>query len=214
MIDKNTLIYGSFSKQAGSKGCQLFNAAFKYRNINAIYKSFSVDNIKDAVDAAETLNFKGFAISMPFKKEVLNYVSMVSDDVREIGAANTIINTNGYLSAFNTDFLAAKEFLSKYKDSFNHLFILGNGGYAAAVKYAATQLGFNFTFITRENWHVVSKIKNNLIYNCTPVMNNIDSSNEYIDCLVSTETGKQLGLIQASHQFLLYTGKEFPYYKK
>ena len=151
---------------------------------------------------------------LPFKKEVLNYVDIRSDVVKEIGAANTVINTDGYLSAFNTDFLAAKEFLSKYEDSFNHLFILGNGGYASAVKHAAIQLGFVFTFITRENWDEVSKIKNSLIYNCTPVMNSVDSSNEYIDCLVSTETGKQLGLIQASHQFLLYTGKELPHYYK
>ena len=67
MITKDTKIYGSFSKNAGSLGTKLFNLAFKYYNINAIYRSFSIDNIEDAVQAARTLKFSGFAVSMPYK---------------------------------------------------------------------------------------------------------------------------------------------------
>jgi len=211
MINKDTLLFGSFAKHAGNKGCELFNKAFKHYNMNAIYKSFSVENIKEAVAAAKTLNFKGFAISMPFKIEVLNYVDEMSGAVIDIGAANTVVNMDGHLSAFNTDFLAAKEFISKYNNSFNSIYILGDGGYAAAVKRAATELGFKLTLITREDWHVLPTIKGSLIYNCTPVMNDVDDSNVYIDCLTSTETGRKLGLIQASHQFKLYTNKEFPF---
>lgn len=211
MINKDTLLFGSFAKVAGNAGCRLFNTAFNYCNINAIYKSFSVNNIKEVVSAAKTLNFRGFAVSMPFKIEILKYVDKISKDVKKIGAANTIINTDGYLTAHNTDFLAAREFLSKYKDSFNHLYILGNGGYAAAVKYAAINLDFKFTIITRKNWNVITTIRDSLIYNCTPVMNDIDDSNIYIDCLVDTKTGKKLASIQAHHQFVLYTNREFPH---
>ena len=38
----------------------------------------------------------------------------------------------------------------------------------------------------------------------------VDNSNTFIDCIVTTETGKRLATIQASHQFKLYTGLEFP----
>ena len=38
----------------------------------------------------------------------------------------------------------------------------------------------------------------------------VDKSNEFIDCIVSTPTGRRLSWIQASHQFKLYTGKELP----
>lgn len=211
MINKDTLLFGSFAKKAGNMGCRLFNTAFEHYNINAIYKSFSVDNIKNAVNAARTLDFKGFAITMPFKMEVLKYIDEMSKAVEEIGAANTIINIDGNLVAFNTDFLAAKEFISMYSDYFDHLYILGNGGYAAAVKCAATELRFSFTLITRENWSELSTIKDSLIYNCTPVINDVDDSNRYIDCLVSTETGRKLSFIQASHQFELYINKKFPF---
>ena len=49
---------------------------------------------------------------------------------------------------------------------------------------------------------------------CTPLENlrgHIDESNKLIDCIVSTGTGKRLATIQASHQYKLYTGLEFPY---
>ena len=36
------------------------------------------------------------------------------------------------------------------------------------------------------------------------------NNNIFIDCIVTTETGKKLATIQASHQFELYTDLEFP----
>ena len=39
----------------------------------------------------------------------------------------------------------------------------------------------------------------------------VDESNTFIDCIVTTKTGKRLAAIQASHQFKLYTGLEFPF---
>ena len=36
------------------------------------------------------------------------------------------------------------------------------------------------------------------------------SYNDFIDCIVSTETGKRLSWIQAYHQFKLYTNKDLP----
>ena len=61
----------------------------------------------------------------------------------------------------------------------------------------------------------MQSIKSSIIYNCTPVdishpMLRIDSSNDMINCLVETVTGKQLAKLQASRQFELYTGMEFP----
>ena len=68
-INKDTEIYCSFAKKAGNTGCQMMNSAFYYYGLNKIYKSFSVDNIGLAVEAVETLDIKGFAITMPYKKK-------------------------------------------------------------------------------------------------------------------------------------------------
>ncbi len=217
-VNKDTEIYCSFAKKEGNTGCQMMNSAFYYHGLNKIYKSFSVDNIKDAISAVKTLNIKGFAITMPYKKEVLEFVDEMDYNVEAIGAANTVINENGKLTAYNTDYLAALKYLSYYKytargwDSF---YILGNGGYALAVQAAAKELDMEFTSITRDNWDwdTVTNLKNSLIYNCTPLeqLSNLSENNVFIDCIATTTTGHKLATMQAGHQFKLYTGLKFPY---
>jgi shikimate dehydrogenase len=208
-IDKDTEIYCSFAKTAGNTGCQMMNTAFYYYGLNKIYKSFSVSNIKDAVNSVKTLGIKGFAITMPYKVEVLDYVDEYDDGVEEIGAANTVINNNGILKAYNTDYFASKTILSESLGL--ELYILGNGGYSKAVQQAAKSLGYKPTIITRENWTDVKSVsKNSVVYNCTPVENIEVESKQFIDCIVTTKTGKRLATLQASKQFELYTNLEFP----
>mgnify|MGYP003625580129 FL=1 len=213
-VNKDTEIYCSFAKKAGNTGCQMMNSAFYYHGLNKIYKSFSVDNIKDAVNSVKTLNIKGFAITMPYKKEILKFVDEVDDSVRLIGATNTVLNKDGILKAYNTDFLAARKFLQNYdyKLYFSNTYVLGNGGYAAAVKTAIKHYGIEPIVITRDNWHIIENIKDSLIYNCSPVENlPIHESNKFINCIVTTKTGLKLATTQAAHQFKLYTGLKFPY---
>ena len=113
-INKDTEIYCSFAETAGNTGCQMMNTAFHYYGLNKIYKSFSVKSIEDAVNAVKVLDIKGFAITMPYKIDVLNYVDDMSDDVKEIGAANTVLNfNNGFLHAYNTDAYAATTLLDE-----------------------------------------------------------------------------------------------------
>ncbi|MBT7557315.1 hypothetical protein HN615_10365, partial [Candidatus Woesearchaeota archaeon] len=127
----------------------------------------------------------------------------------EIGAANTILNDNGILTAYNTDYLAAKTVLQR---SLGYdLYILGNGGYSKAVQQAAKSLGYDYTLVTKENWDIVDNIQHNsIVYNCTPLEDVSVKSKYFIDCIVTTKTGKELATLQASHQFKLYTGLEFP----
>ena len=204
MPNKDTDIYCSFSSNPSNFGCNYFNEKFRQYNINAIYKPFRIEKLKPAINAIKCLGIKGFALSMPFKQEILSYVDVLDKDVSKIGSANTVLNKDEKLIAYNTDWLAASKFLEECK---NTLYILGNGGYSKAVQYAAQQLNLSYSLIIRDNWDVIAKLRNSTIFNCTPIENvQFHSSNKYIDCINYTETGKKLSLIQASHQFRLYTG--------
>ena len=211
MIDKDTEIYCSFAKEAGNTGCRLMNTSFYYYGLNKIYKSFSIDNIEDAVNSVRTLGIKGFAITMPFKMEVLKYVDTTDAIVSQIGAANTVINEDGRLLAYNTDAYAAMAYLDLY-DNKKPLYVIGNGGYGKAVKWAAKGNKFDVRNITRDNWDELFDIKDSTVHNCTPIdiTDWIHKSNDFIDCRVSSQTGLDLATIQASEQFKLYTGLEFP----
>lgn len=208
MIDKDTLLFGSFAKQAGSTGCKFFNDAFKIHNVNAIYKSFSVDSIIPAITAMKTLSIKGAGITMPYKREVLKYVDSVSEHVDRIGAANTIINYGGRLHAENTDWLSVRDMLKE--KGIKKLTILGNGGYSDAVRYACSDLYIETLIITRSNWDHIKDLRNQTVFNCTPVENiSLDPSVEFIDCLTWTSSGKALAHAQGKYQFKLYTGMEY-----
>ena len=199
IINKDTKIYGSFSNKPGNNGCEFFNTKFQENGINAIYKSFYSDNIITSITAAKTLNFSGFAVSMPFKVEILNHVDKIDLAAQEIGAANTIINKDGYLKAYNTDWVGVSKF---FLDPPKSLIILGNGGFSKAVQYACKSLNIKYQVITRKDWDKVPNLEGN-IFNATPI--NVNVKGNLIDGRPFTETGKIIAALQAEEQYKIYT---------
>lgn len=237
MINKDTLLFGSFSKKAGNVGCIIFNTCFKHYNINAIYKSFSVNDLNDAIISAKCLGFSGFAVSMPFKSEIISYLDKTDEIVQKTNSCNTVIVKNGKLEGYNTDYYSIYDYLDSLKiiplnisrdwpgedltmglcpvsnlpRSKTKMYILGNGAYSRNVQICCKEMNIEFELITRENWDKILSIENSIIFNCTPVENiNYHDSNIFIDCNTNSETGKKLALKQASLQFELYTALKFP----
>jgi len=211
-INKNTKIYCSFSKNAGNKGCEFFNKEFQSRGIDAIYKSFSVNNIHHAIQSAWTLKFSGCAIAMPFKKEAYWIVNTHDISAQKSTSVNTITfdHENNVSKGYNTDYYATKFLIGAYFDTFKEIYILGKGGLAGAVKAQAEDIGFKTITITRENWNNIKDLFNSLIFNCTPAPDiKVDPSNIYIDCIIGTETGDRFNRFQAQKQFEIYTNLEY-----
>jgi shikimate dehydrogenase len=199
LIDKNTNIYCSFSFNPGNNGCKFFNHKFKENNINAIYKSFYSNDIEKSVEAVKTLNIKGFAVSMPFKSKIISYVDEISPEVKDIGAANTVTNTNGYLKAYNTDWVGVYNYLQPYHYDF--IYILGNGGFSKAIQFALGKLNISFYIIDRKEWDKIPELKG-VIFNATPV--EVITKETLIDGRPFTEQGKQISLLQALEQYKIY----------
>jgi shikimate dehydrogenase len=206
-INKDTMIFGSFSTNPGNLGCKYFNEKFNKNKINAIYKSFQINSIENGIKAMKTLNLKGVGISMPFKQEVIKYIDIIDDITRNTGVCNTVINNNNKLYGYNTDYHALIEFL---KDkNYKHMYILGNGGYSKTLQCVCKQLNIQFEIITRSNWHKINYINNDIVFNCTPLENYILPSNTYIDCITTSETGKLLAKYQAEKQYDIYKNMFF-----
>ena len=115
-INKDTQIFASFSTKPGNNGCKFFNAGFSYYGINAIYKSFKIDNIDGAIQSSKVFGFSGFSVSQPFKTQILPYIDEILEDTKQIGAANTIVLYNNKLIAHNTDYIAAQQKLNSFKN--------------------------------------------------------------------------------------------------
>jgi shikimate 5-dehydrogenase len=204
MINKETKIYCSFSSNPGNNGCIFFNSEFKELNMNAIYKSFYSDDIKKSIEAVKSLDIKGFALSMPFKIEALDYVDEVEDSARKIGSINTVVNKDGYLKGYNTDWVGVKKYFETQR--FNSLYIIGNGGFSKAVQYTCNVMDIGFEIITRENWNIIEELEDKIIFNATPV--DVNTDNFLVDGRPYTDIGKEIALYQAKEQFKIYTGVE------
>lgn len=88
-------------------------------------------------------DFKGINVTIPYKQTVIPYLDYVSEDAEKIGAVNTIVNKNGKLFGYNTDYFGARDMLLKngiaIKDK--KVLILGTGGTSKTLKEVAIDLG-------------------------------------------------------------------------
>lgn len=118
----------------------------------------------------------GLNVTIPYKKTVLPYCAAVSDNVREIGAANTLVKRDGKLYAYNTDKTGFEHLVrsSGIAVSGADVLVLGSGGASLAVKAALHSLGAgSVTTISRsgpDNYDNISRHFNaDVIVNTTPV---------------------------------------------
>jgi shikimate dehydrogenase len=165
MINKDTKLYGSFSDNPGNNGCKFFNEAFQKHNINAIYKSFYSTDIEKTIISVKHLNFSGFALSMPLKKIIYDYLDEYDESVIKIGAANTVLNIDGVLHGYNTDWIGVYKFFEKR--NLEHINIIGTGGFSMAIIYALTKLGISFSICDRKNIPKIDEIENQFFINAT-----------------------------------------------
>lgn len=75
-------------------------------------------------------DFKAINVTIPYKQAVIPYLYEIEKTAEEIGAVNTVVNKNGKLYGYNTDFVGMTD-LIKYNqiviDS-KKVLILGSGG--------------------------------------------------------------------------------------
>lgn len=59
----------------------------------------------DARAFLQRRQFKAINVTIPYKKLVMEYCSFIDPRARAIGAVNTVVNKNGLLYGYNTDYL-------------------------------------------------------------------------------------------------------------
>lgn len=199
-INKDTFIYGSFSTTPGNNGCMFFNAEFERLGLNAIYKSFYSDDIKKSFNAAKTLGFKGFAVSMPFKKDIITLLSKVDTTALLIGAVNTVVLEDGIYVGYNTDWAGVKRFLEER--NVKSISIAGTGGFSKAIQYACEISDIKYEVLSRQDINSGLQPKYDL-FNATPI--GIDCK---YDGRPTTDDGRVIARYQAEKQLELYVEKK------
>ena len=117
----------------------MHNAAFNAMGLDMCYVAFKVspEDLPDAVKAIRALNILGVNITIPHKEKVIPLLDNIDKEATFIGAVNTIVNSEGKLTGYNTDGKGFMHSLSEEKISVEgkDVFIIGAGGASRAVGY-------------------------------------------------------------------------------
>lgn len=91
----------------------------------------------------ESRDFKAINVTIPYKEAVIPYLYEMSDTAKSIGAVNTVINRNGKLYGYNTDFYGMTALIKKNSIDFNgkKVAVLGTGGTSKTANAVAKSLG-------------------------------------------------------------------------
>ncbi len=84
----------------------------------------------------EKHDFKAINVTIPYKQRVIPYLLKMDKKAEKIGAVNCIVNRNGELYGYNTDYDGFAYMLDKHNVEVarKKILVIGNGGAAQAVK--------------------------------------------------------------------------------
>ena len=99
----------------------------------------------------KTHPFQGLNVTMPYKKDVIPYLSSLSPEAQRLGAVNTIIRKNGQLIGHNTDYFGFQSMLQRtgFHVEGKKILVLGSGGASNTVVAVLQEHGANPVVISR-----------------------------------------------------------------
>jgi len=147
MINGHTKIYGILGRPVThSLSPAMHNAAFRELGLNAVYVGFPVTDLAQATAGLRGLNILGASVTIPFKEEIILLLDELDPQAARIGAVNTVVNGNGRLCGYNTDWLGASQALrDKTSLESEHVLLLGAGGASRAIAFAVLEEGGQVT---------------------------------------------------------------------
>lgn len=121
--------------------------------------------------------FIGLNITKPYKKDVIKYLDELDDIASITKSVNTVINCNGRLIGYNTDYYGLKYLLMKNKVDVEGktIAILGTGGVSSTVEFVLNELNAKKIYKVSRNKNVdfitysdLQKKNIEVIINATP----------------------------------------------
>ena len=156
MKEQNYLdcLVGVFGHPAAENpGVVIQEAAFRALGLN-LWRFLTIDvdpdKLEDAIKGLKAFKMRGINCTIPHKINVIPYLDELSESARLIGAVNTIVNTDGHLVAYNTDYLAIEALLSRHAvPTSGEVAVLGSGGMAKATVAACANNGYSGVVVAR-----------------------------------------------------------------
>lgn len=148
---RDTLLCMSLAARPGNFGVRFHNYLYRELGLNFYYKAFAPNDLAGAVNGMRALGIRGCGVSMPFKEDCIALVDELDTSAAAIDSINTIVNTDGHLKAYNTDYIAVAQLLDSHAVARTPFALRGSGGMAKAVACAMRDAGFSDGLIVARN---------------------------------------------------------------
>jgi shikimate dehydrogenase len=168
----------------------MHNAAYKVLGIDSQYefsaKRIAPDELAKAIDEIRANGIYALTVTIPHKETIIKYLDEVNDIAKQIGAVNTVVNVNGKLVGYNTDYYGAVESMKQSTSLAGKcLAVLGSGGSARAIVYGLAKEKSKVTIYSRniekanelanafgcevKDWEQRNNLQADVVINTTPV---------------------------------------------
>lgn len=156
-----------------------FNEKFEKEGLDANYDLHAIENIDLFPKLISNTEFAGMNVTIPYKQQVMPFLTELDETASEIGAVNVIkfkyedgnIRTYGY----NTDAIGFEtSLLPLLMTQHQKALILGTGGASKAVAYILKKNNIEFKFVSRtkgENQLSYEELNQEIIENHPLIIN-------------------------------------------
>ena len=136
---------------------KMHNAGYKFLKIDDKYfftsAEISKDKVGEFIKAMRLIGIRGVSCTIPDKVEVMKYLDEIDEIANKIGAVNTVVNDNGVLKGYNTDWLGIiiplEKVLGKGNLKNKKVALIGAGGAARAIAFGIVEKKANLTIYNR-----------------------------------------------------------------
>jgi shikimate dehydrogenase len=114
------------------------------------YSNFSLREIGELTGVLSDPELCGLNVTIPFKQQVIPFLSELTPVVEAIGACNCIRVFDGGLVGHNTDVVGfERSLVPKLQPHHREALVLGTGGASGAVGYVLRKLGIGYRMVSR-----------------------------------------------------------------
>ena len=94
-------------------------------------------------DFMKKRDFRAINVTVPYKERVIPYLSWISPEAERIGAVNTVVNKNGKLYGYNTDYFGISALIQHLRVEITDkkVLILGTGGTSKTASAVMEDMG-------------------------------------------------------------------------
>lgn len=160
-----------------------FNQKFEDEGLDAEYENYEITTIESLPEIVDTTpELKGLNVTIPYKRQVMDYLDSVSPEAARVGAVNVIRikrqEKKTILKGYNSDVIGFAQSIEPMLEKYHKkALILGTGGASNAVDFVLKNLGLQTQKVSRTKKENAIEYKDvtaetveeyNVIVNCTP----------------------------------------------